>query len=122
MKAAEINELIKNCEDKGNISDGYHTLTEIYSHRNTLFISLCRTFEEEFPFGYDVWKTKVHADGTSYDGWFLLNMTVKETSQQISYHLPMDLWDECEFAETMDKAPRFDGHSSEDVLKRLREL
>ena len=46
----------------------------------------------------------------------------KEKGKQITYHIPLDRWDECEFAETLDKAPEFDGHTSQDVLERLKDL
>jgi hypothetical protein len=46
----------------------------------------------------------------------------KEKGKQISYHLPLSRWDETYFAETLDKAPEWDGHTSADVLERLKTL
>jgi len=64
---------------------------------------------------------KLHSDGTSFDGWFVLGM-FRAKGQQITYHLPMDRWKECEFAETLERAPEFDGHTAGDCLKRIASL
>ena len=66
-----------------------------------------------------VWRSKAHSDGSVWDGWFVLGI-FKETGRQITYHLPMSKWEECNFADTLDKAPVWDGHSPEDVLERLK--
>jgi hypothetical protein len=98
------------------ISDGYHTFGELYEHRNSLFIALCKTQPKS-----TIWRSKLHSDGTGFDGWFLLGIH-KNKGKQITYHLPISKWDETHFAKTLDKAPTFDGHTSADTLKRLREL
>lgn len=104
----------------GQISDGYHTFDELYEHRIQLWITLCRVIPNTF-----VWRSKIHSDGTKIDGWFVLGMKVTP-GYQITYHLPMSRWGECEFAaQTMDSVgdmPEFDGHTSADVLERLRGL
>ena len=46
----------------------------------------------------------------------------KEKGNQITYHLPLVAWNDCYFAEDMERAPEFDGHTPEDVLTRLKEL
>jgi hypothetical protein len=101
----------------GNISDGYHTFDELYEHRVTLFIMLCRHIDEATP----VWRSKVHSDGTSIKGFFLLGIA-KRKGAQISYHLPMGHWDDTAFAETLDRAPAWDSHTPQDVLRRLKRL
>lgn len=114
-----VNDSIKFFAENGNIqtndvSDGYHTFKELYEHRITLFMALCKMT------GFS-WKTKLHSDGTSWDGWFVLGI-FKKPGEQVTYHLPIEKWDLCYFAETLDKAPEFDGHTSEDVLKRISEF
>lgn len=99
----------------GQISDGYHTFDELYAHRFELWMALCRKLRRDI----SVYKSRVHADGSMYPGWFLLAMGTKSGSQ-ISYHLPDRLWDACDFEEMMP--PPFDGHTSADVLERLRRL
>ncbi len=106
----------------GQVSDGYHTFDELYDHRITLWIALCRKMAQFHHRSDDlVWRTELHSDGTSIDGWFLLGLTM-ENGQQMTYHLPMDRWRECEFARTLDRAPEFDGHTSADVLERIGRL
>ena len=99
----------------GQISDGYHTFDELYEHRNRLFIALAKLINK------NVWRSKIHSDGTSYDNFFLLGIG-KKNGEQITYHMPMTLWSETEFAETLEKAPKFDKHTSLDVLRRLKHL
>jgi len=69
----------------------------------------------------DVWKSKQHLDGTRIEGWFILGIN-KEEGKQITYHLPLSKWDECDFAKTLATAPNFDGHNLIDVLERLKNL
>ena len=98
--------------DIGETSDGYHTFNELYDHRIALFLALCRTRS-------DAWKSRVHSDGSKFDGWFLVCIG-RAPGTQISYHLPDSRWDEATMPE-MDPAP-FDGHTSAMVLKRLATL
>lgn len=101
------------------ISDGYHTMDELYYHRVTLFIALAR--ERNARFQQEVWRSKANGDGSIWAGWFIMGIG-RNKGEQITYHLPINRWEETEFAETLDKAPEFDGHTSEDVLKRLKSL
>lgn len=102
--------------------DGFHTFEELYEHRHALFKSLCRLvhkYEDEED--TRVWKSKYHSDGTNYDGWFILGIN-KEKGYQITYHLPEKYWDEMFNIQTLEQAPEFDGHSSEDVIKRINAI
>lgn len=118
-----INELKVYHGDKvnitGSISDGYHTFDELYEHRIVNFIALCKFIEESGLF--DVWRSRHHSDGSVWGGWFILGIN-HEQGKQITYHLPDSKWEECVFASTLDKAPEFDGHTSADVLERLKNL
>lgn len=102
--------------------DGYHTFAELYEHRIALYISLCRNISIQRGDWRSVWRSKLHSDGSSYDGWFILGIG-REKGHQITYHIPNIWWDiTTGFAETLDKAPEFDGHTSDDVLARLKML
>ena len=68
----------------------------------------------------DAWKSRVHSDGTSLDGWFIAGVG-KSPGNQITYHLPDAKWDDCNVPELV-KAPKWDGHTSKDVLRRLKAL
>jgi hypothetical protein len=113
------------------VSDGYHTFDELYEHRIALYIALCRGLASiqaisDMAGGfmtkdYYIWRSKLHADGSSFEGWFILGID-KEAGEQITYHLPLSRWDETDFAETLDNAPEWDGHTPQDVINRLKKL
>ena len=122
MEKDTIKITIDGVEKTGCISDGYHTFDELYEHRITLYIALCKLYENKVDIIGDVWCSTFHSDGTSFDGWFILGIG-KEKGKQITYHIPAKYWtDVCEFAEVLDKAPEFDGHTSADVLERISNL
>jgi hypothetical protein len=124
MTADEINRLIAESDrDQNYISDGYHTFGELYAHRVELFIALCRVISCNGNGEADknVWRSKRHSDGTFEPGWFLMGISTVQ-GEQISYHLPITKWDETHFASTLETAPEFDGHTSDDVLIRLGRL
>src|SRR5438094_395930 len=102
--------------DTGSISDGYHTFDELYDHRITLFLALCRhiIFKPR-------WKALKHADGSSIDGWFIVGIGM-EPGEQITYHVPLLRWPEAAFLQELDHAPPWDGHTAQDVLDRLKKL
>jgi hypothetical protein len=106
--------------NRGLISDGYHTMDELYQHRRVLWVTLCRLVKH-FDMGRMVWRSDKHSDGSSFAGWFVLGISAAQ-GQQMTYHLPVTMWQQCEFAETLDRAPEFDGHTPADVLERLARL
>lgn len=108
-----------------DLSDGYHTFGELYQHRVALFIALCRELQANpaYQTGQKsfVWRSRLHSDGSSFDGWFVMGIGALP-GEQITYHLPLDSWGSTDFADTLDRAPAFDGHSPSDVLERLQGL
>lgn len=130
MTVENINKTIETLSDKGEISDGYHTFNELYEHRYVLFIALCKEVlraerksvsEGALQYGTRVYKAQRNADGTKWDGWFLLVLYTMSSQEQISYHLPIKYWNEVDCIE-FDINPKFDGHTSKDVLERLKAL
>jgi hypothetical protein len=109
--------------EMGEVSDGYHTFNELYEHRHALFIALCR----RMPLA--CWRSRRHADGSMYDGQFVIGITTGTPLRQIittgtplrqiSYHLPIRLWDRTNFVNTLERAPEWDGHTSVDVIETL---
>lgn len=125
MKVSHINKLIQKPGINANeVSDGYHTFGELYDHRIALFIMLCHMIVVAASEGLDVfdmpWKSKLHNDGTSWEGWFIAGIG-QEKGNQISYHLPMDKWDKLDVL-VLARAPEWDGHTSADVIERLYKL
>lgn len=125
-----MEKIIIEVENYSKVSDGYHTIEELYDHRITLYIALCKA-RQDFTYHGDarnhmgdektVWRSELHSDGSSYDGWFILGMG-RNKGGQITYHIPIERWDETDFAETLDKAPKWDKHTSADVLERIKTL
>ena len=68
-----------------------------------------------------IWRSRKHSDGSEWDGWFLLGINEKP-GKQITYHIPSRFWNDCAFAYTKEIAPEFDGHTSEDVLQRIKNM
>lgn len=113
-KEEVINNLIRkeNC-DTNLISDGYHTFGELYEHRIELFIALARILQDRTL--KEVWRFQTDKE------WFILGIHTTP-GKQITYHLPMSKWKETDFAFTYTSKPEWDGHTSQDVLKRLNNL
>lgn len=113
--------------DRIEVSDGHHTMSELYEHRHTLFIALLKIYDNYItPLNTRVtcWKSKLHSDGTMFEGWFIAGMQVKQfdgTVKYITYHMPMHFWEKAKVMELL-RAPEWDGHDSNEVLKRLEEL
>lgn len=118
MSIEDINIEIDKHEDKSEVSDGSHTFGELYEHRYVLYIQLCAFLHKD---GASVWRSEKHDDGGGYEGWFLLGIN-KNKGEMMTYHLPLSEWEKCGFAETLERAPAFDGHTSDDVLKRINKL
>lgn len=101
--------------DTNLISDGLHTFGELYEHRITLFTVLVRLYAEIYG-DYSAWRTRPR------DGWFILGLK-KTKGEQITYHLPESKWSETDFANDLEEGEyEFDGHTSADVLTRLKNL
>lgn len=105
-----MGEIVIPCNN-GEVSDGYHAFDELYEHRHLLFIALMFLRPDLS------WIAVRHHDGTLHDGWFIAGMRLP--TGDISYHLPMTLWDLCAGIPTYHKAPEWDGHTSSDVLYRM---
>lgn len=100
-------------QDIGETSDGYHTFNELYEHRHALFAALAAKS------GTDAWKSRLHEDGTMFDGWFIAGIECPLGTA--TYHLPIRLFDTFP-AREIERAPPWDGHTSDDVVKRLNSI
>ncbi len=135
MKKTITKITIDGVDKTGLVSDGYHTFDELYDHRITLYIALCKRLQD-FEYSGDarnlgkafnhkrVWRSKKHSDGKICFGTgtqFVLGINSTE-GKQITYHIPVERWNETEFAETLKKAPKYDGHTSDDVIERLKRI
>ena len=99
---------------KGEVSDGYHTFNELYHHRAILFSVICSVFKDK------AWKSKMHHDGTMYDGMFIVG--IDTPNGQATYHYDINpYWDLFDVKE-LNKAPEWDGHTPDDAINRIESL
>lgn len=95
-------------ENKGKISDGYHTFDELYYHRMILFSIICNTYNDKS------WKSWLHEDNTMYDDYFIVGITTDKGDY--SYHYHKDYWDIFK-VKKLNNAPKWDGHMSNDISR-----
>lgn len=98
----------------GETSDGYHTFNELYHHRAVLFSVICNDRPDVS------WKSKLHHDGTMFDGMFIVGIQTPEG--QATYHYDIDpYWDMFRVLE-LTQAPEWDGHTPEQAIERIGNL
>jgi hypothetical protein len=91
----------------GDISDGYHTFDELYEHRIALYLALAKA---------SGWRALYRQD---YETWFCLYLETPKG--QVSYHLPNSYLEMVKtFAELATDEYKWDGHTSAEVLERLK--
>ncbi len=100
----------KAAEVTGETSDGYHTFNELYYHRMVLFSIICNNNKEV------AFKSKLHADGTMFDDYFIVG--VNTPNGYYTYHYHTDDWDMFDVIE-VDRAPEWDGHKPSDIRRLL---
>jgi len=103
----------------GDTSDGYHTFNELYEHRHALFALLLEKQAIANIF-VSPWKTWRDQNGEIWEGWFIAGMDT--VHGQISYHLPAEWWERLPDVPEIERNAAYDGHTSKDVLERLRLL
>lgn len=122
-------------ENKGEISDGYHTFNELYDFRkvynalwfNELAAPLMEALsQEDLPETYQpkyyVHKSKRHHDGELCfgGGWFIVSAMLP--TGLVSNHYKLEDWDLFKVPSAEKALFEFDGHTSNDVLNRLTKL
>ena len=107
------NTLILPC-DAGDVSDGYHTFSDLYEHRCLLWVNLLQLNKAS---SFKTWKNDT---GEEIDGWFIAGTNT--SYGQITYYLPAKYWQLLSGVKEMDSNFDYDGHTSEDVLNRLEKL
>jgi|26BtaG_2_1085354.scaffolds.fasta_scaffold00042_11 hypothetical protein len=112
MKMPESNQEVTNTEGKitGETSDGYHTFNELYHHRMVLFSIICNSNKDK------AFKSKLHADGTMFDDYFIVGVNTPEG--HYTYHYHINNWDRFQVKE-LEHAPEWDGHQPCDIDRLL---
>ena len=112
--ARNLADLIEPHPIDGETSDGYHTFNELYHHRAVLFSVIVATFSER------AWKSKLHADGTMYDGMFIVG--IETPDGQATYHYDIDPYWNLFRCTELERAPEWDGHTPNQAIERIGKL
>ena len=135
-------------QDIGDLSDGYHTFNELYEFRKIYNAALfnewaldyygvlkghgvtdvmtihpeIQNFLNNIKPKYNVHKSWKHHDGELCfgGGWFIVSAMLP--TGLISNHYKAEDWDLFKIPEVEKALYEFDGHTSEDVLNRLKKL
>lgn len=100
--------------EMGEVSDGYHTFNELYAHRVNLFAALMRAHVDKS------WWSDTHHDGSVWDGWIIAG--IDTPTGTATYHLPVSAVDQLWNITRQARGKEWDGHTSADVLYRLKSL
>ena len=102
-------------QDEENINDGYHTFKELYRYRKLYNAAFFNLLPKDI-----VLKSKRHSDGEECfgGGWFIVQAELP--TGQISNHYEMKDWELFKIPEK-ERANKWDGHTPEDVAKRIEE-
>ena len=100
-------------QDKGEISDGYHTFNELYYYRMLYNAAFFNMLPKEW-----VHKSKKHNDGEECfgGGWFIVMANLP--TGQISNHYELKDWDLFQIPEK-EVADKWDGHTPQEAADRL---
>lgn len=103
----------KEPEDKGEISDGYHTFNELYYYRMLYNAAFFNHLPKEW-----VHKSKRHHDGEECfgGGWFIVMANLP--TGQISNHYELKDWELFQIPEK-EIADEWDGHTPQEAANRL---
>ena len=116
-----VNELIDQLldNDKGAVSDGFHTFDELYHQRmayNAAFFVFAATNGM-----YDVHKSRKHSNGQLCFGGVYFVVCAELPTGQITQHYKVNDWDYFPIPER-ETANQWDGHTAGTGLARLKSL
>lgn len=86
--------------------DEYHSFNDLYTQRMYL---TALAFNSNPSIS---WKSKQHADGTMFEGYFIVGIDTPEG--MYTYHYKLEHWDLFKVKE-LPQSPEYDGHTSADV-------
>ena len=103
-------EFEKNSGMGSHLKDDFHSMSELYFHRMVLFATICGLAKKQ---GHAVWRSKLHADGTMFDDFFIVGVTTP--LDDYSYHYQLKYWDYFSMAEEIPNAPIWNGQKADDL-------
>ena len=96
------------------LADSYHTMSELYFHRMMLFATILKLAKEK---GYELYRSKLHHDGSMFEGYFIVGVFTPEG--QYAYHYNLKYWEYFNFVDEWDRAPEWDGSKANDLHRLL---
>ena len=107
-------------ENVEEVSDGFHTFKELYEFRKMYNVALFNEWAKNDK--YQIHKSIRHFDGEECfgGGWFIVVAILP--SGQISNHYELKDWDLFNCKSVTKALFEFDGHTSQDVLDRLKTI
>lgn len=104
---------------KEQVSDGFHTYSELYESRLAYNAALFNLWAEKGL--YDVHKSFFHNNHERCfgGGWFIVSAMLPQG--QISNHYPSKYWDLFKVKDEVISSHKFDGHDTKDVFMRITE-
>lgn len=117
---------LRQFQSVGELSDGTHTFNELYDFRMIYNALLFNEWylRDVFEYRYQVHKSWKHEDGQYCFGsnkeWFIVSAMLP--TGLISNHYPAKYWDLFQIPEYEKALFLYDGHTSQDVFNRLKDL
>lgn len=109
MRLEEIKtdyEMEKNHGMGSDIKDSFHTMSELYFNRMVMFTYIVNSNKDK------AWKSKLHDDGTGFEGFFLV--VVDTPAGQFGYHYQDKYWDYFNCQE-LERGKPYDGFEPNDI-------
>lgn len=105
----------------GQLTDGFHTMEELYDHRRALTAVIAawagRMAEPA------AWRSKAHHpdDGPMFDGGYFI-VGIELDTGTITYHYKLTHWDDFAAVPEVEHAPKWDGAPPGETVARLLRL
>jgi hypothetical protein len=115
VTTAEGELVLIECADSRKLSDGYHTMAELYRHRRALTAALCKALS------LDSWRSKRHHVGGDemFPGYFIVGINLP--TGPVTYHYKLEHWDDFAGVIELEHAPEWDGAGPDATVDRLLE-
>lgn len=116
----EGDRLVSVCGHPAKLTDGYHTMEELYDHRRALTAVLAGAAATEG----DAWRSRQHHpddDPMFEGGYFIVGIELPGVGT-ITYHYKITHWDDFAAVPERPHAPKWDGATPDDTVTRLLEL
>jgi hypothetical protein len=103
------------------LSDGYHTMDELYDHRRAL-TAVVAAWAARMPEPAS-WRSKAHHpdDSPMFEGGYFI-VGIELDTGTITYHYKLKHWDDFAAVPELEHGKKWDGATPDDTVTRLLEL